>query len=116
MKKKTRWSRAGAKLSTGGQKGQSPTLAGKTDWYETGGDREFTMNIRNPEDVGLAKPEKNVEYACKVGFCSVDTATGKPIVFKTSAKSGATKWLLRQGHGMGKTNLKRFRGDRRKKN
>ena len=95
-KKKTRWSRAGAKLSEKDEKvsgGQSPTLAGKTDWHATGGDREFTMNIRNPEDVGLARAEKNLDYACKVGFCSVDKNTGKPIVFKTSDKSGATKWL-----------------------
>ena len=107
-KKKPRWSRSGAKLSEGVTSGgQAPTMGGKTDWYRTGGDKEFTMNIRNPEDVGLAKPEKNVEYACKVGFCSVDTATGKPIVFKTTAKSGATKWLLRVGHGMGRTNLNR---------
>ena len=96
MTKKAKYSRLGAKLSEGTQKGQSPTLAGKTDWYATGGDREFTMHIRNPEDVGIARAEKNVEYACKVGFCTVDKNTGKPIVFKTAnGKSGASKWVRR---------------------
>ena len=114
-KKKTRWSRAGAKLSEGVTSGgQAPTMGGKTDWYRTGGDKEFTMNIRNPEDVGLAKPEKNVEYACKVGFCSVDTATGKPIVFKTSARSGATKWVenFKKASKSTRWNNKRKRGRR----
>ena len=97
MTKKTRFSRKGAKLSEGvSNSSTTPTMGGRTDWYATGGDKEFTMNIRNPEDVGIARPEKNVDYACKVGFCAVDKNTGKPIVKKTAnGKSGASKWVRR---------------------
>ena len=60
----------------------TPTMGGKVDWYKTGDQSEFTMNKRDPEEVGLAKADSNTHFACKVGHCDVDPKTGKPIVFK----------------------------------
>ena len=93
MAKKPRFSRKGAKLQTGSQPGQIPTMAGGTDWYPSGKDKEYTMNIHKSEEVGLASADKQVAWACKVGQCSYDSK-GNPIIFKVNS-NGAGRWVRR---------------------
>ena len=77
-----KWSKKGAVLGTGKDSTSfTPSMAGSTSWYKTGGEKEYTMNKRNPEEVGLRRAEKNVAWACKVGACTYDKK-GRPIVFK----------------------------------
>lgn len=92
-KKKARYSRKGARLQQGSEPGSTPTMAAGTDWYPSGKDKEYTMNIHKSEEVGLSSADKQIAWACKVGQCSYDSK-GNPIIFKLDS-NGSGRWVLR---------------------